>query len=113
VDKEPIPERGPVAISAKGVSCSVAVPIAVTAAKRGYGKSRIAGWRCTHGSKVIVPGQLGNEVGICKKGRMTIKFGWGALGSQPCRIRGLPVTLIIARMDSAHSDTPRAVTACR
>jgi len=78
MDSGPIPKWGPIAIRAKGVSCRVAIPIAVLAAKRGYGKSKISGWSCNYRVKVIVPGQLANDDGTCKKGSSRIKFGWGA-----------------------------------
>jgi len=78
MDSGPIPKWGPIAIRAKGVSCRVAIPIAVQAAKRGYGKSKISGWSCNYRVKVIVPGQLANDDGTCKKGSSRIKFGWGA-----------------------------------
>ena len=66
VDKRPIPKWGPIAIQAQGVSCGVAVKLAVTAAKKGFGTWKINGWSCTYARE-----------GVCKSGSKRVIFGWG------------------------------------
>lgn len=78
VDKAPIPSWGPIAIQAKGVPCREAKGIAKAVAKLGYGAWQIDEWSCDYRSRWVVPGQVGESTGTCKRGVQRVKFGWGA-----------------------------------
>lgn len=78
VDEGQIPEWGPIGIRAKGVSCREAKQVAKAAAKRGLGSWQIGDWSCNYRSRWVIPGELGNTSGTCKRGSQRVKFGWGA-----------------------------------
>ncbi len=76
-DSRPVPQWGPTAIRAHGVSCRVAVRIGVRAEKRGTGRWTVGGWTCTYGVGSTPSPDLGPVQGLCQRGPKRIAYGWG------------------------------------